>query len=338
MAKLSPLEFFTRKILDLRIIITQKYKYTVQKVIVMISRFLTTRLQNLRSFRFQINIIILIILFTFSFSTPIAEASIIKYFIPKTADYCPNCAAGHELEFGSPGISLNPASISYNMDSPDYRWEKIEICIFNPPGYHVKRAIITLDIPDTIEYKVNTDATTKFHYNPLTTTFTIENFGNYQRITQCDWFEIRPRIDTHSKNEVINLSYDIEYSEKVFFFTLGSSATSDEPIHGSEITLYSSNHTERDVDISNNTAGAPSTNSSLSNTGLNESEHLEQKSISRNGSIEVTIKNPERSIFSTIQENLWIIAVGSIISSVLLLIYGPGSGERIQLMKRKFRR
>ncbi len=130
-------------------------------------------------------------------------------------------------QFGSPGIAVNPQNLSFNMDSPDYEWEKIDVCIYNPKNYNINVATIKLDIPDTIEYKINTDLNSVFNYDPTSTTFTINNFGNFKGSTQCDWFEIRPRIDSISKKETINLFYEIEYTSQIPGMEKGSVTRND---------------------------------------------------------------------------------------------------------------
>ena len=221
----------------------------------------------------------------------------------------PELCAAHEPSFRSPGINVNPQNISFNMDSPLHQWERADICVYNPLNYHIEKAIIKLEIPDTMEYKVSTDLDSVFHYDPSTTTFTIEDFGDYNRSTQCDWFEFRPRIDTTSTKDTINLSYLIEYSHQI--------TNEDENENGSSIKRAASFNISR----------------------------LEKDSISRDNSISISIKNTfsieesDKGIISgIIQDNLWLVAIASLFCSILLLILGPGSEQRIDAIKRKLKK
>ncbi|OPZ44981.1 MAG: hypothetical protein BWY93_00133 [Euryarchaeota archaeon ADurb.BinA087] len=237
-------------------------------------------------------------------------------------------------QFGSPGINVNPQNLSFNMDSPDYEWERIDICIYNPPTYNIERATITLDIPETIDYKVSTDLPSIFRYDPLKITFTIENFGNYNESVQCDWFEIRPRIDSLSKKDTIHLSYNIEYSRNIF--SLNNHTSNSANITQIEINSI----TQNDSTIENrNQNSYDNENFSLIGTiGNIGNNSIERNSVTRDDNISILIKKTENGTSSIIQDNVWFIAVASLFCSIILLIFGPGNEQRIESIRRMFRK
>ena len=195
------------------------------------------------------------------------------------------------------------------MDSPYLGWEKIDICVFNPQNYNIDRAVIRLNIPETFEYKFNNDRNSIFYYKPMTNTLTVENFGDFKRNTQCDWFDIRPRLDSGSGKYAIGLFYEIDYSTKLF----SSFNPINTQVNSSVGTIGS--------------AGYP-----------NSSQYIKKNIIMRNDTISVFLKKTEKSGFVIIQENSWVIAIGGLISSVILIIFGPGSKKRIEIIKTKFKR
>ncbi len=235
-------------------------------------------------------------------------------------------------QFGSPGIAVNPQNLSFDMDSPNYEWEKIEICIYCPANYKIERATIELEIPETFDYKVNTDLHSIFSYDPLATTFLIEDFGDYNGSAQCDWFEIRPRIDSTSKKETIHLSYTIEYTHLIASAFFKGNESSD----SNHIEINIQNETGREYE-SQITVDNENFTSSRS-AGFNVSSPFEKKSVARDDNISIAIKRTDTSVSRIIQENVWFIAVASLICSILLLVFGPGTEERIEAMKRRFRR
>jgi len=116
-----------------------------------------------------------------------------------------------KIEWKSPGITVNPSNISFNLDSPTINWEKINICIYNPPRYHVINASVLLIIPENIELKANPDSKSIFIFEPQKNQFTVENFGNFTRDAACDWFEIKPNYETTSGKKDVHLVYDLNY-------------------------------------------------------------------------------------------------------------------------------
>lgn len=146
-----------------------------------------------------------------------------------------------KIEWNSPGITVNPSNISFNLDSPAITWEKIDICIYNPTNYHIIKASITLTQPENFDFKANPDPESIFMFEPKKNRYTVENFGNYQKNATCDLFEIKPNYEVSPGKHTIHFSYELEYKQRVSeLLTQGNKSANSTP----DERIYSTSHEE----------------------------------------------------------------------------------------------